>query len=31
MTALQSLMNDKDKDVRDAVFRVMVQTQQLGS
>jgi len=31
MTALQSLMKDKDKDVRDAVSRVMVQAQQLGS
>jgi HEAT repeat protein len=31
MNALQALTNDKDKEVRDAVVRVMVQAQQLGS
>ena len=31
MTTLQSLANDKEKDVRDAVARVMVQAQQPGS
>lgn len=30
MTALQSLSNDREKDVRDAVVRAMVPAQQLG-
>ena len=29
LQALQALANDKDKEVKDAVFRVMIQTQQL--